>query len=62
MIAITAPFWTLELLHNKLDVIFAPKNAPKTAPKKLELYLNFMSKNNRLKNMRSSLSSPTNSL
>ena len=33
MIAITAPFWTLELLHDKLDVIFAPKNAPKTAPK-----------------------------
>ena len=28
MIAITAPFWTLELLHNKLDVIFAPTTAP----------------------------------
>ena len=35
MIAITAPFWTLELLHKKLDVIFAPKTAPKHAPKLL---------------------------
>ena len=59
MIAITAPCWTLELLHYKLDVIFAPKYAPKTAPKKLELYLKFMSQNNRLQNMRSNLSSPT---
>ena len=32
MIAITAPFWTLELLQNKLHVIYAPKTAPKTAP------------------------------
>ena len=59
MIAITAPFWTHELLHNKLDVIFAPKYAPKTAPKNLELHLKFLSQNNRLKNMRSNLSSPT---
>ena len=42
MIAIAAPCWTLELLHNKLDVIFAPKYVPKTAPKNFELHLIFM--------------------
>ena len=59
MIAITAPCWTLELLHNKLDVILAPTTAPTTAPTKLKLYLKFLSQNNRLENMRSNLSSPT---